>query len=237
MMRRALCSAGRFATRTSSRPLLAVMALVIVAALAGVPTWSADADAPPQGVGLLTGDVAPPPKEVDLTLDGTADWCHWGYIVGTSILNRNADARDGLRIGDLSRFGNAEIHTYASNATGFRWSNGAPAKGVKTRSGLFIGSHGSGFEFAVPADATPRTLKVYLGVWVGRGRLDASLSDGSAAAYADESLMPKAEEIINGVYTLHYRAASAGQTLKVKWTHTKGGGNIELQAATLGTPK
>ncbi len=44
---------------------------------------------------------------------------------------------------------------------------------------------------------------------------------------------------LDGVYTLTYRAASAGQTVTVKWTQTKGSktrgnnGNISLQGAAL----
>ena len=34
-------------------------------------------------------------------------------------------------------------------------------------------------------------------------------------------------------YTLTYRAASAGQTVTVKWTQSKGSGRVSLQGAAL----
>jgi len=88
----------------------------------------------------------------------------------------------------------------------------------------------------VSADTTLRTLKLYVGVWSALGKLEVSLSDGSAPAWTDNSVQ-NSSGISNALYTIHFRAASAGQTLVVKWTSqtlfNPASGNVTLQAATL----
>ena len=90
----------------------------------------------------------------------------------------------------------------------------------------------------MPADATLRRLKVYVGVYRAQGRLEATLSDFSAAPYIDSSLVNFSSAV--GVYTINYAAASSGKTLTVKFTSAmlfnEVTGNITLQAATLANP-
>ena len=64
---------------------------------------------------------------------------------------------------------------------------------------------GNGFQITVPADTTQRTLKLYIGLWSAQGRLEVSLSDGSAAPYVDTSLT-NSSATSNRVYTLTYKA-------------------------------
>jgi hypothetical protein len=79
-------------------------------------------------------------------------------------------------------------------------------------------------------------LKVYAGLYGAQGNFQAYLSDFSAPAYTDTSL----DNVFGNayaVYTLNYAAASAAQTLTVKYTATAlydaDFGNVTLQAATL----
>ena len=93
----------------------------------------------------------------------------------------------------------------------------------------------NGFQITAPADTTPRILRVYVGVSQAGGRFEASLSDGSAPNYLDISLV-NATSTTNAFYTLAYNAASAGQTVTIKWTANQSFnqfGNVTLQAATL----
>ena len=46
----------------------------------------------------------------------------------------------------------------------------------------------AGVEFSAPADMTTRTLNVYVGVFAGRGDMEASLSDDSAPDYSNAHL-------------------------------------------------
>jgi hypothetical protein len=99
-----------------------------------------------------------------------------------------------------------------------------------------LGGAGNGFEFTVPADTVSRGLKVYLGLSQAGGKLEATLSDGSATPIVDTSLVNNVGTS-NYVYSLNFRAASNGQTLTVRWTANSvvgGSSFVSLQAATLG---
>jgi hypothetical protein len=72
---------------------------------------------------------------------------------------------------------------------------------------------------------------VYVGGWNSGGRLVAHLSDGSAADYVNTAISATGQ--YDAVFTLTYRAASAGQQLVVQWTQASGTGNVTLQGAAL----
>jgi hypothetical protein len=83
-------------------------------------------------------------------------------------------------------------------------------------------------------------LKIYVGAYDAQGKLQASLSDGSALDYA--ATPPR--NIGNGpgwCFTLGYAADSPDQTLTIRWTMVLAGSllqtpNVTLQAATLSLP-
>ena len=177
-----------------------------------------------------------PAKIVILPAEGKTDWTHWGRIHGVTILNR----KDGAKpvIGELVKLGVRGLHTYENNPTTFAWSGGAPAAEVKqTRSGVFTYGQHAGFQIGLPADMTPRTAKVFCGVWRGEGKLEATLSDGSAppATATKNGVEPEAGD--NVVFTIRYRAASAGQTLTLKWVNSAKQGNVTFQAVALNEAK
>ena len=170
-----------------------------------------------------------PAKTINLSVEGKGDWTHWGRIHGTTILNRKQAVLP--IIGDLVKLGVRELHTYETNPTMFSWSDGVPATEVKqTRSGVFTYGQNAGFQITLPADTTPRTAKVFCGVWRGQGKLEAALSDGSAPVVTatKDGIEPEAGD--NVVFTIRYRAASAGQTLALKWINTTNRGNVTFQA-------
>ena len=90
---------------------------------------------------------------------------------------------------------------------------------------------GTGFRVDVPADTTTRTVQVYVGGNASTGRMTAHLSDGSSPDYVDASLA--AAGVFDGVYTIVYRAGSAGQTLQLSWVQLSGGGYVSLQGVAL----
>ena len=116
-------------------------------------------------------------------------------------------------------------------------SDGAPTPAGSTNSGVAVVGTGNGFQLNAPADTTTRTLTVYVALQNATGTLTAHLSDGSVADYVKTSSAKK--QRLDGTYTLTYRARSAGQTLTVRWTQSKGTrsrggmGNISLQGAAL----
>jgi hypothetical protein len=90
---------------------------------------------------------------------------------------------------------------YADNFTAYSWSDGTPtATAAGTRTGVFLTNLASGFQFTLPADTTPRTLRLYVGAYAARGRLLAHLSDFSAQPYIDRSVFsgPHAEDAACG---------------------------------------
>jgi len=188
--------------------------------------------------GMLNGNQTTPSTSVDLSSEGTTDWAHWGLTDSTSF-----DHKSGIvpQISDLSRIGS--ISTIRSSSNGaptvyYRWNGGTPTGAASsTTSCVYTYGQDNGFELTLPADTLQRTVRLYVGVWRVRGRLEAELSDGSASPMVDNSLSTVYPAgAMNGVYTITYSAASAGQTLHLRWyieSTTYPVGNINVQAVTL----
>jgi len=174
-------------------------------------------------------------SSVDLTAEGLNDWTHWGLTTASSF-----DHKGGITplISNYTVIGTAGVLRLTDNPTMFSWGDGTPTVAtVNTSTGVFVNSAvGNGFQITIPADTNLRTLKLYLGLWYAQGKLDASLSDDSAAAYVDTGLSSNAGTK-NGVYTITFKAASTGQTLKISYTiltnYFAPYGNITLESATL----
>ncbi len=184
------------------------------------------------GGGSLTGTQTAPPANINLKTEGTTDWAHWGLNSAASYNRKNIASP---QIGNFTPIGTTSVLRYTNNGNSFTWTSGTPtASAASTTTGVYLYNLGSGFQLTVPADTTPRTLKLYVGVWAAGGRLEAVLSDGSASPLVDYSII--SPNVRNGVYALNYRAASAGKNLVVRWTvnsNTNAVGNVTLQAATL----
>ncbi|MCZ2078833.1 MAG: peptidoglycan DD-metalloendopeptidase family protein [Bryobacterales bacterium] len=183
------------------------------------------------GGGALAGSVAAPSGTQQLNTLGTLDWAHWGR---TSASTFNHKAGVPQQISNYTPVGGAAGQRYTDNPFGYSWSGGTPtASANNTTTGLWISGLNRGFRITVPADTTTKVLKVFVGAWNTQGKLVAHLSDNSAPDYADTSLNSTGQDAM-GVYTINFRAASAGQTLTVTFTqNTATGGNINWQAAAL----
>jgi hypothetical protein len=175
--------------------------------------------------------TSPPPSSVNLTTEGVLDWAHWGNG-GAQVFDHKSSVLQ--QISNYSPIGTGQYYSLSDNPTMFTWTDGTPgASATNVRTGIFTPGLGNGFQFTVPADTNLKTLRVYLGLWSARGRFEASLSDGSAPTYIDTSLN-NATSTSNGVYTVSFCAASAGQTLTIKYTaHSTSIGNVTLEGATL----
>jgi hypothetical protein len=173
---------------------------------------------------------------VSLTAEGPVDWAHWGLTTATSF-NRKSSVTP--RISNYALVDAAAADRYQDNPNFYAWGDGTPtATNSGTPTGVYVGGVlSNGFRLTVPADTTVRTLKLYIGVWDAQGRLEVSLSDHSARTFTDTGLI-NTNGTSNAVYTVHFRAASAGQTLTVKWTiatlFNPTFGNVTLQAAAFG---
>jgi len=222
---------GLFMDDTSASILTAEGTALLDAAI----QWARGQTGSPTG-GTLTGTFAATPASVNLTTEGTIDWAHWGRN-GALVFNRKANLTPPL-ISDILKLGNGDRSWFSDCPTAFSWTDGTPtASATNTTTGtLTNGAVGNGLEITVPADTNLRTLKLYVGVWFTRGKLEASLSDGSAPVYID-STMDNNNGKINGVYTINYKAGSAAQVLKIRLTivnqYNSPFGNVAWEAVTV----
>jgi len=185
------------------------------------------------GQGLLSGMISTPPSLVDLATEGTADWAHWGVFTATSFDHKAGVAQ---QIQDYSQLDSQEPYSYSDNLEGYSWIGGTPnSSATDTHTGIYFAGLNSGFELAVAADTTVKILKLYVGTFGARGHLQAFLSDFSSPVYVDSSVQNSGNGP-SGVYSISYRAASAGKNLILRYRVVEmfdQFGNVTLQAATL----
>ena len=187
--------------------------------------------------GSLSGTLTLPPTlptTVNLTAEGTGDWAHWG-LATNNLFNHKASVVQ--QISDFTKIGSDPVKVYGDNYTAYGWNDGTPTGTTNNvKRGVFTTGVTNGFEIMVPADTTARRLKVYVGLYGAQGNFQAWLSDFSAPAYVDMSLSNYFDNVY-GVYTLTYAAASAGQTLTIRYRalnlFDQDFGNVTLQAAML----
>ena len=183
----------------------------------------------PASGGILTGAVATTSGTQQLTTLGTSDWAHWGLAAASS-LNRKAGVAP--QVDQDLVFGSAAAVRYTNNPVGFTWTDGTPvSSATNTTTGISVSGLNQGFRITAPADSTPRTLKIYVGITGAQGRMLVQLSDGSSPDFLDTSL--NSAGTVLGTYTITYSAASAGQTLIATYTQSSSAGSVSLQAAAL----
>ncbi|MDJ0906416.1 MAG: sulfatase-like hydrolase/transferase, partial [Woeseiaceae bacterium] len=177
--------------------------------------------------GVLSASVGATPSSVDLTADGTADWAHWALSTASSV-NRKSGVTN--LIGAMSPLGAAPRRFGGDSARAtYSWTDGAPVGSSTTGAGLYFTGPNNGFQLTVPADTSAKQLQVHLGGWQARGRIEVTLSDGTAPFVTTVQDLSTA---FDRTLTVDYQAASPGQTLTVRYIKETGS-NITLQAATL----
>lgn len=176
-----------------------------------------------------------------LTALGTSDWAHWG--AGGTWGSYIHKASGGGQISDVT-----EIETVASDSgLGFAdsvnkvrlasWTDGTPVANATNQTGFIYAEapssrQGMGYSFTVPADTTLRTLSILAGGFGTTPKLELALSDSSAPDVVDLT-PPGTTGQYQRIYTIQYRAATAGQHLTVKLTRAVGTYSVDLKAAWL----
>ena len=185
--------------------------------------------APDRGaISIQAGSV---PSLVDLSDEGTRDWVHWGQ---ESTFSLERDGGGGFAI--LEGTPSAPRFRHALSPQRFSWTGGDPVDHTDggTPTGIRTCGSGNGFTVSAPATTATRVLRLYVGVVSGRGRLDASLTAGSATGSA--TLEQRGNGFRSVVYTISYRAPKAAK-ISLKWvTQAAFGddcGGVALEAATL----
>jgi hypothetical protein len=195
--------------------------------------------------GQLSGSFTDLTSGTQINLSsGSADWVHWGEENSRTV-NRKAGV--GPQISGIETIP-ADTNAYVSyfrktdSPVACTWMDGTPTLS-RTNTTNYVWMYcaspvNTGFRLSALADTRPRTLKLYLGVENGDGKLTASLSDGSAIPYTDESLKSQGNvKFAAGAYSLTYSANSPGQRVNIEWILTSGNqGEVKLQAAALITP-
>ncbi|SCE68993.1 hypothetical protein GA0070564_101358 [Micromonospora mirobrigensis] len=168
------------------------------------------------------------PATVDLTAVGGTDWVHWGPVDGVDVVRRRGGSGEIVDEGGPGQRGG-----YDANPEGFGWRDGDPVQRVdSTMAGANSCGVGNGFRLAVAGNGAERTVLLYAGVWMARGRLDLRLSSGgptTSLRLEDPHTSHTAQ------FTVRFRAA-AGVRLQIGWTVEESFtdcGNVGLQAVAL----
>jgi hypothetical protein len=167
---------------------------------------------------------------VDLTAEGKQDWVHWGEE-STFSLERDKDGDFKILEGAPT----APRFRHGLSPQRFSWTGGSPVDHSDgTPTGIRTCGKGNGFTLSTPASTTSRTLRLYVGVLAGSGRLSAKLSTGGGTKVG--TLSQKATTMSTAVFTITYRAPKTG-TLKLSWvtadSFNSDCGGVALEAATL----
>lgn len=120
--------------------------------------------------------------------------------------------------------GTASWTGYNGQGPARSWTGGTPtATGTNVQEGVFYDNTaavaaGQGIQFVVPADTTQRTLEVGWFSYSGTSRVNAHLSDSSAADYTLNTTTTGLGNLVWHKTTITYAAGSASQTLTVQIT-------------------
>ncbi|TDC75950.1 hypothetical protein E1193_24655 [Micromonospora sp. KC606] len=194
-----------------------------------VPPTSPPATKPAPNGSVLTVAEVEVPATVDLTALGSRDWVHWGL--------RGADSEVRKRDGSLEirdEGGRGTRGGIDSNPESFRWRDGTPVGSVgATMTGVYTCGVGNGFSLAVAGSGELRTVHLFAGVWMARGRLDVRLSTGGptrTVRLEDPHTSHTAQWVVR------FRVPR-GEKLLMSWvverTFNSDCGNVGLQAVAL----
>ncbi|MET7666723.1 hypothetical protein [Micromonospora luteifusca] len=196
------------------------------------PTPSTSAPvAPPASPGppVLSVTRGEMPAEVDLTAVGTRDWMHWGERGGRSTVRKRSGS------GEIVDGGGAGTRVgWDGNQESVRWSDGSSERSARGSSnGVYTCGAGNGFTLTIAGSGAPRTVQLYGGIWMARGRLEARLSTGgpSSTAVLEDPYTSQSAQ-----FTIRFTVPK-GARLLLTWTvekvFTPRCGNVGLQAVAV----
>jgi hypothetical protein len=220
-----------------------------------MPSDLAQLPTPPDLMPAALTDLAPPsdlsgpfiqvtslptPAMIDLSKEGTIDWAHWGYGSASDV-DRKVNGNNLISNYKLiNLLGAAQ---YTDGRVGYKWNDGQNGQGQRANSkgpsttGVYMAGISTGASITVPADATRRHARFYLGGFMAIGEVQIQLSDGSVPVWEDHSY-GSANDRFNVTYDVEYEGSGPNQVLQVSWTMLTGDpqGNVTLQSATLLAP-
>ncbi|MGC5020414.1 hypothetical protein [Micromonospora sp. DT47] len=183
---------------------------------------------PPPAAPLLDVIRTDVPATVDLTAVGTRDWVHWGLRGPDSVIRKRGGTGEIRDEG-----GRGARDSYDTNPEFFSWHDGTPVDAVgSAATGVYACDVGNGFALAVTGSGEPRTVHLFAGLWMARGRLDVRLSTGGPTRTLR---LEDPHTAHTARFVIRFRA-ERGAKLLMNWTteQTFGGcGNVGLQAVAL----
>ncbi len=199
-------------------------------------------DAAPSTTPTLSFQSGPASGDVDLTTEGPLDWAHWGLTVTSGAVRKKSG---GMLIGEYVPTG-TNVQSDNFDGTPFwpihvSWTDGDTNRpsisGTQTFRYLARATDGVG-ALSVASGSRLRRLTLYLGGCLSTGRLDMSLSDGSAMPLSD-----KTQGDTGGCwavkYFIDYLARSPAASLQLKWSVVslpQAESSIEIDSAALAEP-
>jgi hypothetical protein len=174
--------------------------------------------------GELIFSADPAPTQVDLSAEGDIDWMHWGGTneqaacrkAGAHVLGAVSVLGSGPMGAAATDVFKPTLQTAPGDLIKFVWSGGEQPGSGSTSSMMWVANRGQGFRLIAPADRRARRLRVYVALFNALGRLDASLSDGSAPPLRT-ALAPLDHGPLREVVSFDYHAAADNQILTVTW--------------------
>ena len=185
----------------------------------------------PASGGSISGSVTTQTTQTNnLTSLGTADWAQWGHIPASTTSPSNTRNNGGNTI--RAQAINGTVTQFSGASVSVAWTDGTPNATGTDASGIYAnsGEAGDGFLMTFPADTNLRTLSIILGGNKNAGQLGVALTDGSAPEYLDAS-QSSSNGPFYALYTITYKAASAGQSLIVSWVQLNTGFHVSLSGA------
>lgn len=192
-----------------------------------------DAPAPPDAPSTTTGSLSVSSMnmgqtDIDLSEDGTTDWAHWGYQSNAFRFDRK---QGGSGISDV-----AQTPPYSISGSGLTasWDDGTPDQSGDHDATGYAVAAGGALQLTVAATTAPQVLDLYVSAKYADAQLDLTLSDGSASVQPIQ--LQEGSGLAHMRYRITFDAASAGQTLTIRWSDTRDyyqGAYAALFSATL----
>ena len=173
----------------------------------------------------------------NLTTIGTTDWADWNGSLNAVTVNEAKSGGGGLISAAIFTAGSPQI--YSGDPRTISWTDGSPTGTSSNSNGVFNsgGGVGAGFEVTFPADTSNKIATLYCGYFDSDVKVTAIISDASTGNQVDSTTLTGAGlTSLDGVITVTYAAASAGQTMKIRievLNNLNGSGNTTLQGAAL----
>jgi YD repeat-containing protein len=168
------------------------------------------------------------PATVTLPGPSNLDWIVWGADGSTTAATRMVGSS---LLSGMTPLNGASITADNNGPIGYSWTGGTPIQtGSSVGAELLTRGANRGFQITAPADTTVKTLQLYVDI-NPNAKLTVSISDGSSPSIVHT---PTASQDAGyEIYSIDYRAASAGQTLTAQLISTDSSAQVGLQAAIL----